>query len=238
MNMLKDKREAGTPPRTLQSLEMYKKDLAVAAFYESERSNGVPLAHPALIQILMNTKAPYNISTPTASLALSALSPEGVSSMRQKVLSLVEGRTWLLQELSKFGDLGPPIGGNDANFVMVPVLEKNGSGKPDSLRAQRVYKALAEEEGVVVLDAALIAANDDRLQELVSLALLVTLFDSRDWIGGGFALAQDDALQTDLNTVPPLVPVHHEVSSHDRCNLAQKLPPPSRFTLLSFIHSY
>ena len=99
----------------------------------------------------MNTKAPYNISTPTASLALAALSPEGIASMRRKAADLVAGRAWLLRALAALlGDLGPAIGGNDANFVLVPVLDKGGSGAPDSARAQRVYKALAEQEGVVV----------------------------------------------------------------------------------------
>ncbi len=100
----------------------------------------------------MNTKAPYNISTPTAALALSALSPEAVRSMHQKVSQLVTGREWLLNALSTVRalGLGAAIGGNDANFIMVPVLEKNGSGKPDNSRAHSVYKTLAEEEGVVV----------------------------------------------------------------------------------------
>lgn len=114
---------------------------------------GIAIAHPALIQILMNTKAPYNISTPTASLALSALSPTALTSMRQKVTTCIAQRSLLLSSLSKFDDLGPAIGGNDANFVMVPVLEKGskgGQGEPDSARAQRVYRALAEEEGIVV----------------------------------------------------------------------------------------
>ncbi|KAI0340353.1 histidinol-phosphate aminotransferase [Trametopsis cervina] len=111
---------------------------------------GIAIAHPALIHILMNTKAPYNISTPTASLALSALSPKAVSAMHAKVASLTAGRAWLLDALSQFPELGAAIGSNDANFIMVPVLEKGGSGKPDSVRAQRVYKTMAEEERVVV----------------------------------------------------------------------------------------
>ncbi|OCH93934.1 histidinol-phosphate aminotransferase [Obba rivulosa] len=113
---------------------------------------GIALAHPALIQILMNTKAPYNISTPTASLALSALSPSAVDAMREKVSTLVASRGALLQRLAEFASLGlgAAIGGNAANFVMVPVLEKSGSGKPDNTRAQKIYKTLAEEEGVVV----------------------------------------------------------------------------------------
>ena len=105
-----------------------------------------------MIQILTNTKAPYNISTPTASLALSALSPEAIQLMKEKVSTLVKSRSVLLrglEELQPLG-LGAAIGGNDANFVMVPVLEKNGSGKPDNARAQKIYKTLAEHEGVVV----------------------------------------------------------------------------------------
>ncbi|GJE93745.1 histidinol-phosphate aminotransferase [Phanerochaete sordida] len=114
---------------------------------------GIALAHPALVQILTNTKAPYNISTPTASLALAALAPPAVDAMRAKVASLVRGRAWLLHALAALPDIGPAIGGNDANFVVVPVLGRAGSelaGQPDTARAQRVAKALAEEQGVVV----------------------------------------------------------------------------------------
>lgn len=100
----------------------------------------------------MNTKAPYNISTPTASLALSALSPSAVQSMRKKVAALVASRKTLLEGLAALQPLGlgHSIGGNDANFVMVPVLDKGGNGEPDNTRAQKVYKTLAEREGVVV----------------------------------------------------------------------------------------
>lgn len=113
---------------------------------------GVALAHPALIQILMNTKAPYNISTPTATLALAALTPEAVDGMKDKAAQLVKSRGDLLAALAELAPLGlgAAIGGNDANFVMVPVLAKDGSGRPDNPRAQAIYKTLAEKEGVVV----------------------------------------------------------------------------------------
>ncbi|KAF9819416.1 hypothetical protein IEO21_02159 [Rhodonia placenta] len=64
----------------------------------------------------------------------------------------VEERSALLSALENLQPLGigPAVGGNHANFVMIPVLEKNGSGRPDNVRAQRIYKTLAEEEGVVV----------------------------------------------------------------------------------------
>ena len=49
--------------------------------------------------------------------------------------------------------MGTSIGSNDANFVLSPILERDGGLRnrmPDNARAQRVYKALAEQEGVVV----------------------------------------------------------------------------------------
>ncbi|KAI6021676.1 pyridoxal phosphate-dependent transferase [Pisolithus microcarpus] len=79
------------------------------------------LAQPPLIQILTNTKAPYNISTPTA---------------QEELAQSLAG-------LSHLG-LGPIIGGNHANFLVVPVVDKTMEG------SQRVYKVLAEENGVVV----------------------------------------------------------------------------------------
>ncbi|CCM00728.1 uncharacterized protein FIBRA_02768 [Fibroporia radiculosa] len=113
---------------------------------------GMAFAHPALVQILMNTKAPYNISAPTASLALSALSPPAVAGMNEKVARLVLQRSALLRGLVQLAPLGlgAAIGGNDANFVIVPVLDKNGNGQPNNVRAQAIYKTMAEEEGVVV----------------------------------------------------------------------------------------
>ncbi|KAK0223013.1 histidinol-phosphate aminotransferase [Armillaria fumosa] len=112
---------------------------------------GIAIAQPPLIQILSNTKAPYNISTPTAHLALSALSPSAVDAMQSKINTLIASRTKLLQSLSALADLGlgPSVGGNDANFIVVPILSKDGT-KPDNLRSQKVYKSLAEENGVVV----------------------------------------------------------------------------------------
>lgn len=112
---------------------------------------GIAIAQPPLIQVLTNTKAPYNISTPTAHLALSALSPSSVSAMQDKVNALTASRTKLLQSLSSLSQdgIGSAIGGNEANFVVIPILDKT-TGKPDNVRATKVYKELAEERGVVV----------------------------------------------------------------------------------------
>lgn len=112
---------------------------------------GVAIAQPPLIQVLTNTKAPYNISTPTAHLALAALTPSAVASMHSKVDTLLTSRTALLRSLEYLSDLGlgASIGANEANFVVVPVLSRDDR-KPDNERAQKVYRSLAEEHGVVV----------------------------------------------------------------------------------------
>ena len=71
--------------------------------------------------------------------------------MHERIATLLASRASLvrsLQELKLLG-LGGVIGGNDANFVMAPVLNKE-SGKPDNERSEKVYKELAEREGVVV----------------------------------------------------------------------------------------
>ncbi|KAL0570749.1 histidinol-phosphate transaminase [Marasmius crinis-equi] len=113
---------------------------------------GIAIAQPPLIQVLTNTKAPYNISTPAASFALAALSSPALISMRGNVDKLVKSRGELLQALSALKHLGvgSPIGGNDANFLMIPILNKAEPHKPDNVRAQKVYKTLAEERGIVL----------------------------------------------------------------------------------------
>jgi len=119
--------------------------------YVSFRSLGAAFAQPPLIQVLTNAKAPYNISTPTAHLALAALAPDAVEAMQSKIATLISSRAYILQSfapLSPLG-LGTPIGASDGNFVLVPIL--NSSTKlPDNERAQKVYQALAEENRVVV----------------------------------------------------------------------------------------
>jgi histidinol-phosphate aminotransferase len=104
-----------------------------------------------LIQILTNAKAPYNISATTALLALTALTPPAIKNMRTKIDTLTRSRVELLKTFATLAPLGlgEPIGANEANFIVIPVLDAPG-GKPDNTRAQKVYRILAEEKGVVV----------------------------------------------------------------------------------------
>jgi len=73
--------------------------------------------------------------------------------MRQKVQTIVETRASLIASLADLAPLGigPVIGGNDANFVVLPILSGiGGAGAPDNIRAQTIYKHMAEQCSVVV----------------------------------------------------------------------------------------
>ena len=116
---------------------------------------GIAYAQPPLVQILNNTKAPYNISVPTAHLASLALSEEGMAKMRGNLQTLLKNRETLVEELKKIPAVGPIIGSNEANFVLATILDRPSSeqgAKPDSERAWRVYKTMAEENALVVRD--------------------------------------------------------------------------------------
>ena len=69
--------------------------------------------------------------------------------MKAKTSQLIANRLTLLNIFKSIPDLGEPYGSNDANFILIPVLERGGN-KPDTTRALKVYKSLAEENGVVV----------------------------------------------------------------------------------------
>ena len=74
--------------------------------------------------------------------------------MNQNVEKLVRARAeviTMLDGLRSLG-LGSVIGGNNANFVLVPVLKKNGDSRAefDNERSMKIYNYLAEVKGVVV----------------------------------------------------------------------------------------
>lgn len=97
---------------------------------------------------MTNTKAPYNVSLPTASIALSALSIQGVAVMSRAVATLNDNRTALISGLKETKGVGRILGECHANFVLAEVLD--GEGKPSNPKAVEVYKAMAESKGVVV----------------------------------------------------------------------------------------
>lgn len=110
---------------------------------------GYLLAPPPLIQILTNTKAPYNISVPTASIASQALSLEGIATMSRNVATLNQNRQALIESLSNLSSIGRILGGNHSNFILVEILDEEG-GKASNKKALEIYKTMAESKGVVV----------------------------------------------------------------------------------------
>ncbi|KAI9310080.1 histidinol-phosphate aminotransferase [Dichotomocladium elegans] len=111
---------------------------------------GIAIADPAFIQILNNTKAPYNIGTPSAQIAYDALSSEGIAKMEEYRKALVSQRGVILESLARFPvpGIGQILGTNDANFVLVQILNKEG--QPCNVRSEKVYKLMAESKNVVV----------------------------------------------------------------------------------------
>ncbi|GAA5929395.1 histidinol-phosphate transaminase [Sporobolomyces koalae] len=115
---------------------------------------GVAISSPPLVQILNNIKAPYNISTPTASLALRALSEQGLSQFYENIKTLKQNRDWLAQQfltpefkqLGLIGILGKP----HANFLLVQIGNKGAIDTPDNVRSEKLYKHMAEQDKVVV----------------------------------------------------------------------------------------
>lgn len=100
-----------------------------------------------MIQILNNIKAPYNISTPTAALALRALSSEGLALLATKITTLKANHASLHAALLTLPNVLQILGSGNANFLLAQI---GTNGIPDNRKAERIYKAMAEKEKVVV----------------------------------------------------------------------------------------
>ncbi|CAG8555587.1 11175_t:CDS:2 [Paraglomus brasilianum] len=109
---------------------------------------GIAIANPFIINMLNNTKAPYNINLMTSQVALSALQPDAIAKMRSMVSLIRAERAKLLSSIANIPSVANILGANDANFILVQIVD--GNGKPSNDRAQYVYKQLAEKLGVVV----------------------------------------------------------------------------------------
>lgn len=109
---------------------------------------GIAIGHPDVIQILNNTKAPYNIGTPSALIAAEALSEQGIQTMHDYRKRLIAQRAVMIEKLAHIKGTGHILGGNDSNFVLVEILDQNN--KPCNDRALKVYSMMAETLGVVV----------------------------------------------------------------------------------------
>jgi histidinol-phosphate aminotransferase len=108
---------------------------------------GIAYSSSALIQVLNNIKAPYNISTPTATLALRALSPPGLALLAVNISILKTNHHTLRSAILALPNVLQILGAGNANFLLAQI---GTDGKPDNKKAERIYKSMAENDQVVV----------------------------------------------------------------------------------------
>ena len=113
---------------------------------------GAAFTSPEIAKLLNNLKAPYNVPSPTSTLALAALQPQNLVGMKRNRERLVKQRDRMIRELPKLPGVGDFLGGAESNFLLIEILDKPRSrgGKPSNETALAVYKKLAETKKVVV----------------------------------------------------------------------------------------
>ncbi|KAJ3286345.1 histidinol-phosphate transaminase [Rhizoclosmatium sp. JEL0117] len=109
---------------------------------------GIAITNPDIARVFNNTKAPYNVSTLASTVAIEALQPAGIAKMNSNVQQIWKQRDDLIAALNKFPRVRGILGANDANFVVVQLV--NEKGESDNEFAMSVYKRLAETEKIVV----------------------------------------------------------------------------------------
>ncbi|KAF9355048.1 histidinol-phosphate transaminase [Mortierella sp. AD094] len=109
---------------------------------------GVAITTPEIASYMNATKAPYNIASTTSRIAQEALQPMGLDILQKHIAVMVQERTRLLEAFKSITGLGRVLGTNDANFILVEVLNKDG--KPCNDRAFNVYTDMAKRQGLVV----------------------------------------------------------------------------------------
>jgi len=99
---------------------------------------GFVFGHPEVVAQLMKIKDSYNVSRITQAAGLAALSPEGLTDMRQKVGKIQLERNSLIEELRGLDFLVPD---SQANFILATRLEKPS--------ADEIYKKLKKKSVLV-----------------------------------------------------------------------------------------
>ncbi|KAK4866495.1 hypothetical protein LT330_008427 [Penicillium expansum] len=109
---------------------------------------GVAYASVEVARLLNSLKAPYNISSPTSALASAALTAPNMAVMHRFRSQIIAQRDRLLRDLPTIPGVGKFLGGSDANFLLVQILD--AEGRPSNVTALAAYEAMAEKRGVVV----------------------------------------------------------------------------------------
>ncbi|KAL4892363.1 histidinol-phosphate aminotransferase [Aspergillus ambiguus] len=116
---------------------------------------GMAFAHPIVTAMFCKLQMPYGISAPVLALATKALSRKNVSRVNTLVNRVKTNRAALVDALSdeNFRQLGvgPLVGGNQANYVVVPILSLGKEmARRDDDRARAIAARLREVHGVGV----------------------------------------------------------------------------------------
>ncbi|SGZ49324.1 CIC11C00000002938 [Sungouiella intermedia] len=110
---------------------------------------GITYSSKELSGYLNAMKYPYNISSLTSAVASRSTAPgTGLEVMKKFVNEIISQRAVVLSELQKLPGVGRNIGGLDANFILIEILDKDGV--PSNEVANKLYNKLAVENGVVV----------------------------------------------------------------------------------------
>jgi histidinol-phosphate aminotransferase len=109
------------------------------------------IAHPAVIQAFSKVQMPYKLSSVVLELAERALSEEGQVCARARQRQVVSDRDYLVcglaDPLLAGHGIGSAIGGQAANFLLVPILVQ---GQRDDARARFVTEQLRERHGISI----------------------------------------------------------------------------------------
>lgn len=111
---------------------------------------GAAFTSPEIASLLNSLKAPYNISSPTSTLACLALQAENLAVMKNNKQQILDQRERMLTQLPRIPGIGKFLGGADSNFLLVEILDRAEGGKPCNEIALALYERLAESRGVVV----------------------------------------------------------------------------------------
>ncbi|KAK5994486.1 Histidinol-phosphate aminotransferase [Cladobotryum mycophilum] len=116
---------------------------------------GIAYAHEFITEMLQKIQTPFSISSPTAALAIKALSPIHQHSCKAAVAEIIQNREDLIRSLSReafaAARAGPPLGGSAANFIVLPIWSVDGpKGVRDDGRARRVCEVLEAEHDTAV----------------------------------------------------------------------------------------
>ncbi|KAF7672691.1 hypothetical protein GT037_009192 [Alternaria burnsii] len=112
---------------------------------------GMAIAHPAIIELFSKVQMPYKLSSVVLDLAERALSTEGQAcaiALQHQVMTQRECLVKMLADpLLASNGIGATIGGQAANFVLIPILVGE---ERDDMRARQLTQQLRDRHGISI----------------------------------------------------------------------------------------